>query len=214
MPAPKPVNSPDGPDAAAMLDAWRERGAHRLDPVRFHFIEALARRAAGHTGEARRILDERLARLLAAYEQDVEKAGGLADGGEQGAAIDQGQSSGGGLAELAARLDASRAAAEAGGDLDVLEYFRNLWARLRVGSELRQAMENVPENAGPLNSLHLVHQSLMLMHDVAPEYLRHFLSYADALSWMERMSGADLLLGRDASPRGEAPKKAAKGRSA
>ena len=43
-----------------MLDAWREQGADRLDPVRFHFIEALERRAAGHSGEARRILDDRV----------------------------------------------------------------------------------------------------------------------------------------------------------
>ena len=61
-------------DAGAMIDAWRERGDHRLDPVRFRFIEALARRAAAHRGEARRILDDKLAKLLAAYGEDLEKA--------------------------------------------------------------------------------------------------------------------------------------------
>ena len=100
-----------------------------------------------------------------------------------------------------------------GGDADVLDYFRTLWAGLRVGSELRQAMENVPENAGPLNSIHLVHQSLQLMHELAPDYLRHFLSYADTLSCLERMSGADLLLAKGVPSRGESPKKAGKSRS-
>src|ERR1700730_8637528 len=58
----------------ARLDAGRERGADRLDPVRFHFIEALDRRAAGHSGEARRILDLRLSKLLEAYASDLESA--------------------------------------------------------------------------------------------------------------------------------------------
>ncbi|OAI76046.1 hypothetical protein RSP799_22005, partial [Ralstonia solanacearum] len=56
-----------GTPARAMLDAWRARGADRLDPVRFHVIEALDRRAAGHNGEARRILDARLSGLLEDY---------------------------------------------------------------------------------------------------------------------------------------------------
>ncbi|MGD7298559.1 DUF2894 domain-containing protein, partial [Ralstonia pseudosolanacearum] len=38
-----------GTHARAMLDAWRARGADRLDPVRFHVIAALDRRAAGHS---------------------------------------------------------------------------------------------------------------------------------------------------------------------
>jgi hypothetical protein len=73
----KPVNSDvsdvSGNVASAVrstLDAWRERGADRLNPVRFHFIEALDRRAASHSGEARRILDDRLSKLLEAYAND------------------------------------------------------------------------------------------------------------------------------------------------
>ena len=59
--------------ARATLDAWRERGADRLDPIRFHFIEALDRRAAGHSGEARRILDDRSVQaLLEAYAEDLD----------------------------------------------------------------------------------------------------------------------------------------------
>ena len=192
-------------DAAALLDAWRGQGADRVDPLRFHFIEALARRASGHEGEARRILDEKLAGALADYTRGVELAAGASEAAAAPAPAD-------GLTMLVDLLSANGAALQdAAGDMAVLDYFRGLWAELRVGRELRQALENVPENAGPLNSLHLVHQSLMLMHDLAPGYLRHFLSYADTLSWMERMSGADLLLG--AAPRAEAPKKTGKGKA-
>ncbi|ODS68731.1 MAG: hypothetical protein ABS43_27500 [Bordetella sp. SCN 67-23] len=192
-------------DAAALLDTWRGQGADRVDPLRFHFIEALARRASGHEGEARRILDEKLAGALADYTRGVEQAAGASEAVAAPAPAD-------GLSTLVDLLSANGAALQdAAGDMAVLDYFRGLWAELRVGRELRQALENVPENAGPLNSLHLVHQSLMLMHDLAPGYLRHFLSYADTLSWMERMSGADLLLG--AAPRAEAPKKTGKGKA-
>jgi len=194
-------------DAATLLDTWRGQGADRVDPLRFHFIEALARRASAHEGEARRILDEKLAGALTAYARDVERA---ADQRETVAAPAPAPADG--LGTLVDLLSAHGAALQdAAGDMAVLDYFRGLWAELRVGRELRQALENVPENAGPLNSLHLVHQSLMLMHDLAPGYLRHFLSYADTLSWLERMSGADLLLG--AAPRPEAPKKAGKGKA-
>ena len=59
-----------GPDAAtpaaALLDALRASGAEGRDPVRFRFLEALARRAEGHSGEARRRLDERLVRAATA----------------------------------------------------------------------------------------------------------------------------------------------------
>eukprot|EP01036_Dinobryon_divergens_P014130 gene14130-19077_t len=57
-----------------MVEAWIARGDHRFDPVRFRFIEALARRADTHEGEARRLLDDRVATLLAAYGKDMEAA--------------------------------------------------------------------------------------------------------------------------------------------
>ncbi|MFJ2994527.1 DUF2894 domain-containing protein [Pandoraea sp. NPDC087047] len=72
-------------------------------------------------------------------------------------------------------------------DLDVLEYFRETWSKLSTDGNLRQSLAQVPENAGPLNSSHLVHRALSLMHDVCPDYLRHFLRHADALSWLEDM---------------------------
>ncbi|VVE89428.1 DUF2894 domain-containing protein [Pandoraea bronchicola] len=78
-------------------------------------------------------------------------------------------------------------------DLDVLEYFRETWSKLSTDGNLRQSLAQVPENAGPLNSSHLVHRALSLMHDVSPDYLRHFLRHADALSWLEDMETTGIL---------------------
>jgi hypothetical protein len=66
--------------------------------------------------------------------------------------------------------------------------FQKIWSHVRTESQLRQSLEQTPENAGPLNSSALVHRSMALMRDVSPGYLRHFLSYIDDLSWMERLS--------------------------
>lgn len=73
------AGSAGGAEPGLTVDALRARGAHRFDPVRFRFIEALAKRSAGHTGEARHVLDGKLAHALTAYaerhERAVEEAG-------------------------------------------------------------------------------------------------------------------------------------------
>ena len=161
--------------------------------MRFHFIEALHRRAVGQTGEARRILDERLGNLIAAYADDLDRAmpSSEPDAGSREPARSV-------LAELLdsianhARADAGSAAAiglERHPHAATLEDVRETWSRVSAEKQLRQSLDQVPTNAGPLNSSSLVHRSLLLMREVSPEYLRQFLAYVDALSWLERMGG-------------------------
>ena len=83
---------------ATLLDAWRARGADRVDLLRFHRIEALQRRAAALDGEARRLLDDRLAALVEAYAGAVRDADARAS--ERAAAVPAGT----GLGELLDRL--------------------------------------------------------------------------------------------------------------
>ena len=45
---------------AQALDELRGAGAARCDPVRFHYLEALARRVAAQAGPARHLLEQRL----------------------------------------------------------------------------------------------------------------------------------------------------------
>ncbi|MBC8722009.1 DUF2894 domain-containing protein [Paraburkholderia sp. 31.1] len=179
--------------ARARLDAWRASGAARLDPVRFHLLDALTRRAAQHSGEPRRVLEQRLAGLLADYTAEVERAAAdesasQATSGEADAANDAT------LAALIERLarhharaDAPHAAAYP--DLPAVDYFREVWSKLRTEKQLRQSLAQVPGNAGPLNSSSLVHRALSLMRELSPEYLKQFLSYVDTLSWLEQMNG-------------------------
>jgi hypothetical protein len=208
----------DTPPAAA-LDALRARGAARADPVRLRFLEALARRAAAHDGAARRALDDRLAVLLQAFAQRLGTAGG-------GAAPDTADRTvpgraGGPLGELAQRLGgratpamhppAARPAAPLPGaapEPEALEFFRRTWSRLSAEQRLAQSRRALPDNAGPLNSQHLVHRSLSLMRETAPAYFERFVAHVDALLWLEQADAA----GAPDAP--AAPRKPARGPAA
>ncbi len=210
-------------EAETLLAAWRERGFDRLDPVRYHFIEALAKRAGTHSGEARRLLDQRLSELLQAYR---DRGAGHTD--DSGAATDKAVrdcgAHSGSLAGLASYIASQ---APKGGvaleihdpgsqdashsELSAIDYFRDVWSRVGARQLLRQSQAQVPENAGPLNSTNLVHRSLALMRDLSPEYLHHFLSYVDALSWMEQLSDGGTPVGKEGSS-APAVKKAPRGR--
>lgn len=238
------------------LDAWRERGADRLDPVRFRFIDALRRRAAAHGGDARRLLDARLATLIDAYAADLRRAESNGDACEcagapapapapasssssssssstspaptptapsttttSPAASSPADPARGPLAALldyigsrerptASAPDETRAAPAsptASGRValraepELLDYFRETWSKLSADSQLRASLEQVPKNAGPLNSSSLVHRSLSLMRELSPEYLRQFLSYVDALSWLQQMNGDEAATGDEAA---------------
>lgn len=189
----------------ATLEAWRGQGADRMDPVRFHVIQALARRAAGHAGETRQLLERKLSALIEAYADDLER-------GASSAAAEC-MPARGALGELAAAL-CGHAAMRRGDpavpdpypELPALDDFRKTWSRVRSQSQLRQSLGPAPANAGPLNSGRLVHRALTLMREVSPGYLQQFLSYTDTLSWLERMKDDGVVPSEDA-PRVEADRK-------
>ncbi|VTU29888.1 DUF2894 domain-containing protein [Variovorax sp. RA8] len=208
-------------DPGATLDAWRERGDHRLDPVRFRFIEALARRAAAHHGDARRILDDKLVQLLAAYGEDVEKRRGApvpAATAKQQDPPDPGPLAG--LLDHIARHAASQGEepapglSAAPGELKTLGYFRSTWSRLSADRRLTQSLAAVPENAGPLNSHQLVHRALTLMRELSPEYLHRFMSHVDALLWLDRANAASASPAAAEAARTEGRRKAARNKTA
>jgi hypothetical protein len=198
--------------ARALLDAWRERGTGPVDPVRFHFLDALARRAAGLDGAARRALDARLAGLL---ESLAAEPGPAAEtpGNAQAATAEAGDAEAaaaarGPLGELADALAAQAAARNAAfPELAMLADFRDLWSRLRAESQLRQSLEPAPSGAGPLNSGSLVHRALTLMRELAPEHLQQFLSYVDTLAWLEDLHAHGTLATTGDAPRATSARK-------
>lgn len=177
-------------DPRARLAAWRESGADRIDPVRFRLLEALARRSSNQHGEARELLGARLAHLVAAYGDALTHAAPRADR----PAKPDASPLGGLVAYIAARSSASALPPVAGAQRGpepapaLIDYFRDSWARVSADRQLREALDSVPANAGPLNTNHLVHGALALMRDVSPGYFQRFLSYVDGLAWLEQMN--------------------------
>jgi hypothetical protein len=90
-------------------------------------------------------------------------------------------------------------------ELPLLDEFRETWTRLNTDRQLRQSQDQVPDNAGPLNSSHLMRRALLLMQKVSPGYMRHFLAHADALSSLEQLHEAT-------GPAKSVPRAAAAGR--
>jgi hypothetical protein len=185
--------------------------------VRFHFIDAFERRAAAHGGETRRILDERLSGLLHAYAAQIERAASSANEAVAHGAGESADATLKGLVDYIASQDHVPVASglphsASYPELPALDYFREVWSKVRTEKQMRQSLEQVPGNAGPLNSSSLVHRALSLMREVSPGYLKQFLSYVDALSWMEQMNGGAAPTGKDA-PRGGNAGKSARGKA-
>jgi hypothetical protein len=215
-----------------VLDGWRDSGADRADPVRFRFIEALARRASGYRGEAGRLLEARVAGLVADYGELLARASRVVPSPTPAptspSTPPQWPAALAGLAALNERLGrhknptavpathatnapavlaASPAHRAHHAEPELADYFRDTWARVSVDRQLRQSLAGVPENAGPLNTNHLVHRSLSLMREVSPGYLEQFLSYVDALSRLEGMHDISPVPNRE-TPHAPAPRKA------
>ncbi|MCC4597961.1 DUF2894 domain-containing protein [Xanthomonas campestris pv. phormiicola] len=188
----------NGTPASELIAAWRAQHAERLDPLRFRFIEALARRVDAHHGEARRLLEERLSVLLQAYADDLTKMPAVAGAADADAANANANANvapvatttvRGPLGELLDRFagDTANAMPSQSAQLPALDEARRLWTALRSRSQVRQSLQQAPSGAGPLNSGVLVHRSLALMRTLSPDYLQHFLAYVDALSWLQQL---------------------------
>lgn len=183
-------------DPQSRLDALRASGADRRDPVRFAYIESLERRAAKQPEAVRQAL---LARINTAADQLAALPGPSVETPAENASTSP-------LAELLAYIGQhaheqptmphsaatspntqrqTRPRAPRAPELKSVAYFRNTWSKLSTEQQLTQTLAQAPENAGPMNSQHLVLRSLQLMRDVAPDYLQGFMSYVDTLIWLE-----------------------------
>ena len=193
-------------DAGDATEGLAREPAHERDPVRSRLAQALARRALAHEGQARRVIDERVAAIVQSLSQlaaQGETAHVVAPSAGRGAlaalvahaAGHRGNPQGAAPA-AAPRTTAPRAATPppqvtgAAADTQTVQFFKRTWSRLSADQRLAQSRAALPENAGPLNSQHLVHRALVLMRELSPEYLEHFVGYIDALQWLEQASEA------------------------
>jgi hypothetical protein len=177
----------------APLDALRLAGADVFDPVRFHYLEALAHRASAQHGCVKRILDDKLDAAVAALRKRMEQAHeaqtmlAMPD-----LAAPQRETLGDlvrYMAQYAPQKSDSPGAAfttTSRTELKSVRYFRKTWSKLSAEKQVTQALGKAPKNAGPINSHVVALRSLALMRDTSPEYLSRFMSYVDTLLCLEQ----------------------------
>ena len=176
----------------ALVSALRTDGADQFDPVRFHYLEVLARRASAHQGGVRRILEDKLADAVAVLRKRLEQAQSDAQTTVTARGTDRRAETLGDLVRHLAqhapekvdlRLHAPMAPRI---ELKSVHYFRNTWSKLSAEKQVTQALGQAPKNAGPINSHVVALRSLALMRDTSPDYLNRFMSYVDTLLCLDQ----------------------------
>ena len=207
-----PVPESNAQSLAKDIASLKESGDAEFDPVRFHFIEAMASRAQankppvadvilGKAQQALQIYQENLASRQPVSKLKVPKAH------QQ-------------LAELTALLNQSTEMSPQQGELENLlqqqerellqEYATTNQAsaptmlELKSARQFRQTLQKIgadrrvdiaaftsPEDSGPLNPQMLVTESLSQLRDLSPRYLSRFITYFDTLFWLEQTTGKE-----------------------
>lgn len=189
---------------AQPLAALHQAGAAQRDPLRWHQLNALARRTQATPAEVQAVLAPRLNASLNAWLGALQAEGALRPDPQPATAMAiASPPQPGPLATLTHHLQAARQAQHQAsppvgsgllpdsghpGDSPSLLRFRETWAHMAAETQVARAASRAPDNAGPLNSHMLVLRSLALMQAASPHYLRRFLSHVDTLLWLERAS--------------------------
>jgi hypothetical protein len=198
------AETPGNPaDWQARLDTLQASGAERHDPVRFAYLVALTRRAATAAEPVRQLLMAKTATLadeLAAHptppcaaSPESTAPSPLADlltyisqhAHVQSEITQPATASVTVNRDFRPNFQNSSAGNPPAAELKSVAYFRNTWSRLSTEQQLTQTLAQAPANAGPMNSQHLVLRSLEAMRDISPDYLQNFMSYIDALIWLD-----------------------------
>jgi hypothetical protein len=162
-------------DLLARVEALRAQGAWRVDPMRVAQLQALARRlpqqGAAVQALLRRKIEGALDELAASMQQAAQQPAPRPIATRRISAPSA-------LAALKEHLRGTPARQE----LASVTRFRRVWSNTRAQERVLQAWTQKPANAGPLNSHALVLESLELM---PADYLRHFVSYAETLLWLQ-----------------------------
>jgi hypothetical protein len=182
------------------LDALRAQGAQRIDPVRLHFIEAMAQRLPAASAVVQPILERKLHAALAALGARVQQVQTEADDAQAPSPRAPAKAAASPaptpLAELNRYIQQAtqqEAVPVATGrptrparELKSVRRFRETWSKIAAVQQVDRALVRAPENAGPLNSHMLVLHSLALMRSLSPDYLQRFMSHVDTLLWIDQ----------------------------
>ncbi|PUE35943.1 DUF2894 domain-containing protein [Limnohabitans sp. Jir72] len=196
----------------ALLESLRVAGAARFDAVGWHYIEALAKRSGGHSGPAQALLNEKLNKALVQFKRRLDAAPQPSSTARQAPSPSPSPSPFAALlSDMARHAPAVQGslAAPAGPVLKTnawraespkVQQFKKQLSQISVQKQVRQAIAQAPQNAGPINSHMLVLRSLGLMRDASADYLSRFMAHVDTLMCLEETGKASAPAKKAASP--------------
>lgn len=192
----------------ADFTALKTSATGRYDPVRLRYIESLLQRWESSAGKRAQRLERRLRQSLTAYRAEQPAAlkvdPARVQPGQSGLAQLLEMLSKGGDHELpqleqalrqqeldlvgaiASRSNAPEASRLRREELQAARRFHSAMVSLNANRVVASALEDVPEDCGPLNPQRLATRSLAAMRDLSPHYLSRFVSYIDTLFWLEQ----------------------------
>ncbi|MBQ0933860.1 DUF2894 domain-containing protein [Ideonella paludis] len=179
------------PDVQAALQALRQAGAPRWEPLRWQYVASLAERLQAAPLGQQALLQAKLAQGLADCQARLAQRPPTAQPGAKPkrppSALAQLNQA---VAQAAAGgLPGGPSATQARPELKSAQRFRESWAVLCAEEVVDQASTQAPQNAGPLNAHRLVLHTLGLLRDLSPDYLRRFLTHTETLMWLEGQQG-------------------------
>ncbi len=175
---------------AQRLMALREAGMHSRDPVGWHYLQTLSSRTAAQTGAAQALLEEKLCMAIDAFEAGVQQPLPAPRPQPPGASA---------LAQLvqdmqgdrtlrsapAAQHGSAASASRLPAESTKIRQFRRQLHSIGVQKQVRQAVAQAPQNAGPINSHMLTLRALVLLRDLSPHYLERLMTQVDTLLRLE-----------------------------
>ncbi|EDY87283.1 conserved hypothetical protein [gamma proteobacterium HTCC5015] len=179
------------------LQQLDEQGAARQHPARFRFVQSLSQRLLHSARVAPRQwqrLEKHLATLRnamaseAASKQPQEHSPSplkaLVEALSQRAPRTVSPSQNGD--EFEGLMRRVFGAEHAQRELPALAHLRKSRSEHYIEQQIQRAIDETPEEAGPLNSRRLVTRAVRQLDKTAPHYLRHFAAYIDTLAWLEK----------------------------
>ena len=185
--------TPTLPTDAELL-ALGEAGAAQLDPVAWHYVQVLAERTRTQSGAAQALLQDKLAQALAQLRARLRNTP-APQNERPSAAPDDATTPDSPLAQLLQQMapapgplagampstPSGKSGAGWRNESPRVRQFRKQLSRISVQKQVRQAIAQAPQNAGPINSHMLVLRALGLMRDISPDYLARFMTHLDTL---------------------------------
>ncbi|MEP3588064.1 MAG: DUF2894 domain-containing protein [Marinobacter sp.] len=192
---------------SSLLAALQATGADQIDPVRFHYLAALEQRlrSKGLEGTAHWHKLERAVAELQARERNNAKQPSAAEPRRRSPLLDlidtlnQAPSSAPAQAPRSAieqLIFGATEEEELKGSQTTPNSPQPLKAMARATADhgvqalqerIQHAIENIPEDAGPMNAHRLVSRAIAEIQRLSPEYLNRMVNYTDTLMALEKL---------------------------